>query len=97
MLFSVVCFGCGSEATSIMTGSFISSWFMGKELSFGFGITTASASIGCVIANWTLPLLYDVDNSIKYPFLFGFLLFIFGWLASCFACQIDRFSEKKDK
>lgn len=37
MMGAVVCFGCGCEAMCIIISAFISSWFIGKELSLSLG------------------------------------------------------------
>lgn len=74
MLAGIMCFGIGSEAMCIIISSFAASWFMGKELSLGLGVTTASANFGSVLANWILPPIYNIKHTINLPFLITFIV-----------------------
>lgn len=93
MLGGVLSFGLGSEAMCIIISAFASSWFMGKELSLGLGATTASANLGSVLANWVLPPMYNINNTIVLPFLICFIGQCVGYISAFVMCGIDKAAD----
>ncbi|KRX07068.1 Major facilitator superfamily domain, general substrate transporter [Pseudocohnilembus persalinus] len=97
MLIGVFFYGIGSEAMCIILSSFVSKWFIGKELSLGLGVTTASANFGSVMANWILPpISTHLDDSVVIPYLICFIVQCVGYVAAFLMCGLDKKADTTD-
>ncbi|KRX06602.1 Major facilitator superfamily domain, general substrate transporter [Pseudocohnilembus persalinus] len=90
VLIGVSIYGIGSESMSIIGCSFLSAWFFGKELSLSLGIYVTASYLGTVTANWTLPPLANIYDSITLPYLICVTVTFIALVCMIIMCRIDK-------
>lgn len=89
MLIGRFIFALGGENLSVTQSTFISKWFFGRTLAFALGSAISCARLGSVAAGWVLPAVYNIDNNLFIPLLFGCGACVISWVCSMVLGYID--------
>ena len=90
MLGGRVVFGLGGENLAVASSAIISSWFMGKELSFAMGVNISIGRLGSVIGAQMFPALFNSTQGLPVPLLVGAILCAFSCVCAIGLCYLDK-------
>lgn len=95
LILARVIFGMGGESQNVANLTFISKWFVGKELAFAMAITVAVSRLGSVAVLDSQPALVKSMGVTEASAVTSIICGVS--LCSCIlACVVDKYADRKD-
>lgn len=94
MLVGRMLFGIASESLITAQASFVSFWFVGKELAFALGLAITFPELGNALNSFLTPIIYDNTQSLGPPLFTSVGVCSISFLCAIWAAYIDKRADK---
>ena len=94
MLVGRMLFGIASESLITAQASFVSFWFVGKELAFALGLAITFPELGNALNSFLTPIIYDNTKSLGPPLFTSVGVCSISFLCAIWAAYIDKKADK---
>lgn len=94
MLVGRMLFGIASESLITAQASFVSFWFVGKELAFALGLAITFPELGNALNSFLTPIIYDNTQSLGPPLFTSVGVCSISFLCAVWAAYIDKRADK---
>ena len=93
-------YGLGGDILGVCQSTFVTKWFMGKELSLALGIVLSISWWGQSVSSYTVPPLAE-NTSLGYGLMLGVIMLVISFMFSSsmiiFDFSVDKIERNKEK
>ena len=97
MLVGRMLFGIASESLVTAQASFVSFWFVGKELAFALGLAITIPELGNALNSYLTPIIYDNTQSLGPPLFTSVGVCTISFLCAVAAAYLDKRADAVTK
>lgn len=90
MLIGRMLFGIASESLITAQASFVSFWFVGKELAFALGLAITIPELGNALNSYLTPIIFDNTQSLGPPLFTSVGVCSVSFLCAFMAAYLDK-------